>query len=310
MSACLACLDPVVASVLGDAYHPGCAKRLFGSARVPSPDNLTVAKVRAATPAQKSPGARLGERPGLTVDISADKRRLEAVPAAGRYILRPQATQFPQLPENELLTMRLAELVGIEIPACALVRLRDRTLAFLVRRSDAPQDGDQPVFETFRQLAATLVEPTPDDSGELCAEIARRYASEPLVALLKVYRVIVFAWWTGNGGLDLESLAFATGADGLRRIAPARNLLCTRLVIPDDALALPVGGKRDRFARADWLRFGDACGLRPRIVERVLGSIASSFDEALGLVARSFLRENAKVAYAELLGRRTAMLES
>jgi serine/threonine-protein kinase HipA len=284
--------------------------RLFGSTSSPRPDTAAVAFIKAAVSAKKSPGARLDGRPGLMADISADKRWLEAAPDAGQYLLRPQSAQVPQLPENELLTMRLAELAGIEIPACGLVRLPDQTLAFLIRRADAPRVGDPHAYETFRELVATLFDPTPDDSAEECARIARRYASEPLVALLKVYRLVAVAWWTGNSSLRLDNFAFVTGPDGLRRVAPARDLLCTSLVSPDRGLALPVGGKRDHLSRADWLRFGDACGLRPRIVERVLGAIVSSFDEALGLVARSYLRENAKVAYAELLGRRTAMLEA
>ncbi|MBE3073186.1 MAG: HipA domain-containing protein, partial [Acidobacteria bacterium] len=209
-----------------------------------------------------------------------------------------------------LLTMRLAEMVGVDVPRCGLVRVFDRSLAFLVQRVGPHGSAGDLRQESLCQLAGKPAGEERDGSAELCAELVRRHSSEPLVALFKLYRLMVFAWWVGDGDVHLGNLALATGPDNVRELAPLRDLLCTRLLIPDDQLALPVGGKTDRLTRADWLRYGDACGLRPRIVERLLGTIVSSFEEALGLISRSFLSEASKVAYAELLGRRTAMLEA
>lgn len=309
MNACLVCLGPIESDAAGDACHPQCAKKLVGLTRMPVAAGFGPATRRATLPATTSRIVRPGDEPTCAVDISADTRRLEVAPEIGRFILKSQSAAFAELPENELLTMRLAELVRIGIPPCGLVRLPDQSLAFLVRRHDGPDDGAAWLREDFCQLAGRPPDATHDGSAELCADLIRRCASEPLVALMKLYRLMVFAWWTGNGNLHLGSLALVTGPDDVRGFAPARDLVCTRLAIPGDPLALPVGGKRDRLARADWLRYGDTCGLRPRVVERVLATIVSSFDEALELVSRSFLTEEAKGAYAELLGRRTALLE-
>jgi len=309
MSICLVCLGAGQTDAPGDAYHPWCAKKLFGSTRVPVATGLQLATGRAKSFATARRNVRPGEEPTFAVDISADDRRLELAPQAGRFILKPQSGAFAELPENELLTMRLAELVRVGIPPCGLVRLHDKSLAFLVWRSDGPAVGAVWLREDFCQLAGKPPDAARDSSAEFCADLVRRYASEPLVALMKLYRLLACAWWTGNGNLHLGRLSLVTGPDDVRGLAPARDLLCTRLVVPGDPLALPVGGKRDGLAHADWLRYGDACGLRPRIIERVLATIVSSFDEALALVSRSFLTEEAKGAYAELLGRRTALLE-
>jgi serine/threonine-protein kinase HipA len=93
------------------------------------------------------------------------------------------------------------------------------------------------------------------------------------------------------------------------RLSPAYDLLCTRLAIPDDQLALLVDGKRDGLARTDWLRYADYCGIRRPAAERVLRTLARSLDEALALVSRAPLSADARTAYSHLLRDRTVTLE-
>src|SRR5208337_4750319 len=56
---------------------------------------------------------------GLQLKLSAVLRisegRFEVVNRGGRYILKPPSLDFPELPENEDLTMRMAAAVGIEV---------------------------------------------------------------------------------------------------------------------------------------------------------------------------------------------------
>src|SRR4051812_35276570 len=57
---------------------------------------------------------------GLQLKLSAVLRisqgRFEIVDRRGRYIFKPQSLDFAELPENEDLTMRMAAVVGIEVP--------------------------------------------------------------------------------------------------------------------------------------------------------------------------------------------------
>lgn len=309
MNVCLICLGPIEHETADTAYHPRCAKRLFGTARPPETRDIDPVALREAAPDLALGAARPGDGPKILVDLSADGRRLRVAPDNGRFTLKAQSASYPEWPENELLTMCLADLAGVEVQPCGLIRLTDDSLAFLERRFDRLDDGSALRVEDFRRMGGRPIGEQREDSAEASAEIARRYASEPLVALLQLYRFLLAAWWTGNGDVHLGTLALVTGPDNTRRLAPASHLACTRIAIPDDPLALSVGGKTDRLTRADWLGFGDSCGLRPRIVERVLDSVVSSFDLALELVSRSFLSENRKVSYAEMVGRRTARLE-
>ena len=74
--------------------------------------------------------------------------------------------------------------------------------------------------------------------------------------------------------MHLKNFSLLCGEDGLHRLSPAYDLVCTRLVIPDDQLALPVGGKRERLTRHDWLDFAKYAGLPERSAQRVVATIA------------------------------------
>jgi serine/threonine-protein kinase HipA len=226
----------------------------------------------------------------------------------GRFILKPQAQTFPELPQNELVTMRVAALAGVDVPPCGLLPLSDGSMAYLVKRFDRIDGGGKLRQEDFCQLAGLRAKQKYDGSAELCARLVRRFASEPGIELLKLFRRVVVCWWTGNGDAHLKNFSLLVGTDGLARLSPAYDLLCTRLVIADDQLALPVGGRRDGLARRDFEVYGASCGLPPRAVARELGRVVAAVPAALALVASSPLSPAARAAYAELLASRAASL--
>jgi HipA-like protein len=57
-----------------------------------------------------------GVQPKLSARLSVSQNKYEVVDRFGKYILKPQNLLYPELPQNEDLTMRLAEIVDIEIP--------------------------------------------------------------------------------------------------------------------------------------------------------------------------------------------------
>ena len=85
----------------------------------------------------------------ISVSVSTDKQTLQVALGRSQYILKPQAGTYPELPQNELLTMRIAELAGVQVPACGLIGLADNSIAFLVRRFDRLADGTKQRQEDF-----------------------------------------------------------------------------------------------------------------------------------------------------------------
>lgn len=289
-------------------YHPRCLKALFGVPRAPRID-LEVANLHTAGLAMAGHTSISGVQRKISAGLTADRATLRVEVERGRYILKPAAETFPHLPESEHLTMRLAALAGIEVPPCGLVRLADDSVAYIVRRIDRTPEGRKLRLEDFCQLAGKAPKEKYVGSAELCARLVRRFATEPLIEVLKLYRVLLFGWWTGNGDLHLKNLSLLTGDDGRHRLSPAYDLLSTRLVIPGDPLALPVGGKKEGLGRETWLHFAGHCGLPPRAADRVRAEIVDALPGALALVEASPLPEEMRAAYAGLLRERAGVLE-
>ena len=57
-----------------------------------------------------------GIQPKLSAKLNIKEEKIDIVDTGGRYILKPQHQYFPEMPENEDLTMKLANEVGLEIP--------------------------------------------------------------------------------------------------------------------------------------------------------------------------------------------------
>lgn len=303
---CLVCL----AEVRGEGdYHPRCAKALFGSTRVPTID-LELARLHTVAQAMVGHTSLPGIQRKVSAGLTADRATLRVAMEKGHFILKPQAQVFPSLPENEHVTMRLAEVAGLAVPPSGLVKLHDGSLAYLTRRFDRTAEGKKLLQEDFCQLGELAPKQKYEGSAELCARLVRRHASEPLVAALALFRQVVFAWWTGNGDMHLKNLSLLRGADGLHRLSPAYDLLCTALVVEDDQLALPVGGNRRAVTPRQWIAFASYCGLTPKATARALGQVHAALTPSLGLVARCFLPEEMKVRYARLLELRARTVEA
>jgi serine/threonine-protein kinase HipA len=245
----------------------------------------------------------------ISVNLAVDRETLQVAAEGGRYILKPQTGTFPSLPENEHVTTCLARLVEIEVGQSGLVSLQDDSLAYIVRRFDRLADGRRVRQEDFCQLAEKPPREKYDGSAESCVKLLKKYATEPLIEILKLYRMLVFAWWSGNGDMHLKNISVLADPEGRIRLTPAYDLVCTQLVIADDPLALPVQGKKDKLNREVWLAFARYCNLAEPAARRVLDKQASVTPRALKLVARSFLPADQKEQLGQLLVRRTETLD-
>jgi len=304
VNTCRVCLEPVRDK---PAYHPRCLNELFGTGKVPT-IGIDTGKLHTAALAMVGRISLSGVQKKISLGLSVDRTTLTVVAEGSRYILKPQTGVYPSLPENELLTTRLAKLAGIKTAPSGLLELTDGTLAFIARRFDRLPDGGKLRQEDFCQLAQQAPKDKYNGSAERCVRIIEQYASEPLIELMKLYRLLLFSWWSGNGDMHLKNFSLLTGEDDITRLTPAYDLVSTHLVIPGDPLALPIGGKKAHLVRSDWLHLADYCKLPRAIAERILGEQENATEQAMNWVHRSFLPPDQKAAYAALLGERTARL--
>ena len=79
-----------------------------------------------------------------------------------------------------------------------------------------------------------------------------------------------------------------TTLDGLRRLSPAYDLICTRLPIPSDQdLALPICGMKSGLVKQSWLNFAEYSQIPERAAATLLRTGKSITVVLLTLRVRS-----------------------
>ena len=300
MSPCLVCLGAADAD-----YHPRCARRLFGTSRLP--------RVEIDQASLSMFGVEMGGRVSLSgvqrkLGLGMDGGTLHVGAGSQRFILKPQIQEFEQVPENEHLTLRLARMVGLATPEHGLMRLRDNSLALLIVRFDRTAAGRRIPMEDFCQLAGLQPGDKYKGSAELCARLLQRYSAEPPVDLARLLRLLLFSWWCGNGDLHLKNLSLLTLTPGEPRLSPCYDLVNTAILYPDDPLALPVAGKHRNFSRQVWHDFAEYGGLAPGVVAFEARRLLKQEAGMLELVARSRLDGARREAYASVMRARRGTL--
>ncbi len=299
---CLSCAEPAAR-----VYHAACLERLFGTTQPPSLD-VDLARVHTIALSMVGKTSLSGAQRKLSLRHDAQKETLQVSVEGARFILKPQSATFPHLPENEWVAQRLAALSGLVVPPAALLPLTDDTLAYVVQRFDRSPSGSKHRMEDFCQLAERPPREKYDGSAELCARIVKRFAAAPGVDLLGLFRLLLFCWWTGNGDLHLKNVALLADAEGDFHLSPVYDQLNTRLVIPDDPLALPIQGKRSRLRRATFLAFADQVGLGPKAARRALEEQAHRLESARAIIAASPLPDPMQHEWVALLEIRSGQL--
>lgn len=251
---------------------------------------------------------------GLQLKLSAVLRisegHFEIVDRGGRYIFKPQNQDYPQLPENEDLTMRMAVAVGIEVPLHGLLRSIDGSLTYFIKRFDREGRDRLPV-EDFAQLSGESRDTKYDSSMEKVAGVVDRFCTFPAIERVKLLERTLFCFLVGNEDMHLKNFSLITRNEKVE-LAPAYDFLNTTLALPaaKEEMALPIKGKKSRLTRNDLLDY--FAGERLQINERVLNDVLSRFAKATlswrELLEQSFLSVNAKEKYAAILSEREKRL--
>ncbi|MGL4464041.1 MAG: type II toxin-antitoxin system HipA family toxin [Planctomycetia bacterium] len=305
MTTCRICLQPTAKA---DGFHPNCMERLYGAKKEPvlrfKPSELYAV---AAGMAGKMSISGVQEK--VSLKLSQDRSALEVAETGGRYILKPEPSRFSALPQNEHLTMCLASLAGVETPPFGLVPLSEGPPAYIIKRFDRLDDGTKLAVEDFCQLSERRLRDKYEGSAELCVKVVNKFATEPLIEILRLYRLLLFGWWSANGDMHLKNFSLLTTPNGARRLSPAYDLVCTRLVMPDDdTTALPMDGRNKNFTRRKWLDFGKYCRLPPKVVEKTIAGQIDALKPAVDMIHRSFLPDDHKDEYEKIVRKQTAVL--
>lgn len=124
-----------------------------------------------------------GVQPKLSAILNLRDGCFEFVDQGGKYIIKPQAF-YPELPENEDLTMHLAKEVGIDVPQHGLILAKDRSLIYFVKRFDRVGHKGKLYLEDFAQLAGKSRDTKYNYRTEKVISLIREHCTFPSPELL------------------------------------------------------------------------------------------------------------------------------
>ena len=239
------------------------------------------------------------------------EKRFTIVGLWGGYILKPQTEQYANLPENEDLTMHLAELAKIKIVPHSLIRFKDGSLAYITKRIDRDKKGGKIPMEDMCQLTEKLTEQKYKGSHEQIAKKIVEFSAYPVLDLINYFEVLLFCYLTGNADMHLKNFSLYKGT-GEYIFAPAYDLLSTKLVIPEDneELALTLNGKKRKLKRADFDNLLKSFKVDEKAVENVYEKFRKVLPEWYNFIDMSFLPEQMKEEYKQLIQNRSAILNA
>ena len=252
-----------------------------------------------------------GIQPKLSAVLKVRSASFEIVDQGGRFILKPQSNLYPELPENEDLTMRLAEAAGLEIPLHGMVYSQDNRLTYFVRRFDRYGRNGKHSLEDFAQLAGRSRETKYDFSMERVAEIIDRYCTFPVVEKVKLFRLTLFNFLVGNEDQHLKNFSLIT-REGKVSLSPGYDLINTTIALagPAEEIALPLMGKKRNLTRKTLLDYWgrERLGLNEKTVHNVLSDLERALPECRELIEKGFLSDTMREKYLELFTERTRIL--
>lgn len=313
MSKCLYCYSPLPDDVIGD-FHEQCSLKFFGTKQLPVFEHSLKQMAELAKNVVERSVAVPGVQPKLSLSIVNDslqdgnKGRLTVVGAlGGNYIFKPPSDQFPEMPENEHLTMRIAEAFGINTLKSSLIRLQSGELSYITKRIDRTDTGEK--IHMLDMFQITEAFDKYKSSMEKIGKALNEYSDNTLLDKLYFLELGIFSFLTGNNDMHLKNFSMIHSGDTWT-LAPAYDLLNVTIVNPTDTeeLALTIEGKKRRLKWENFERLGISLDLNQKQIKGIAKRFQKNKPIAIQWINNSFLSEEYKAKYKALLEERYSIL--
>lgn len=293
-------------------YHPKCSQLFFGKEIPPalsfSQDEMT----KLAKEVVKTQKTITGVQPKLSLNLenqSTQSGKLTIVGLWGEYILKPQTADYAFLPENESLTMHLANRSNLQTVPHSMIYLTSGELAYLTKRIDRNQGRKFPM-EDMCQLTERLTEYKYKGSYEQISKIIRRYAVNSGLDVVNFYELVLFSFLTGNNDMHLKNFSLINFKNGYE-LCPAYDLLNSAIALPADMeeLALHLNGKKRKLKRKDFETSMKNAGLNDKVVENIFKKYKKLIPKWIDFIPSGFLPPKEADQYIEVIIKRAAQLD-
>lgn len=300
---CLFCYKPVEG---GNDFHEKCSMDFFGTSTPPKIEYSLDQMDELAKNVVERSVAVPGVQAKLSMSLvkknkeNSDTRLTVIGALGGQYIFKPPSDRFREMPENEHVTMRIAESFGIQVVPSSLIRLLSGELSYITKRVDRSQTGTKihmldmfQITEAFDKYRSSL---------EKVGNALGSYSSNTLLDKIFYFDLVISSFITGNNDMHLKNFSMIEGPSGWI-LSPAYDLLNVAIIFPDDPeeLALTLVGKKKKLKREHFEQLGNGLGLTPKQIKGSFNRLLKNKSKAIDWIDKSFLSENMKIAYKDLL---------
>lgn len=299
-----------------NGWHKSCIKRFFGVAGLPEIEIDDVTLKKLADETVNSGFTVPGVQKKLSLHLISEKKspKLTLVNFPTGYILKPQVSQYENLPEAEHLVMSMADITGISTVPHALIG-NNGTYAYITKRADRIMNTDRVAMlamEDFCQLDLRLTQDKYKGSYERCAKVIERYSSRVGFDMTELFMRLVFSFVTGNSDMHLKNFSLIETSEnsGEYVLSPAYDLLPVNVILPADIeqTALTLNGKKRNIRKKDFYAFAYKCGIPKNSAEKMINKVVSLKEKYKSMCLDSLLADHMKESFSGLIDERCAIL--
>ncbi|WP_313790984.1 HipA domain-containing protein [Flagellimonas algicola] len=300
---CLYCYDDLEGE---KDFHESCSLEFFGTKEPPKLEYSLEQMSELAKDIVERSVSVPGVQPKLSMSLinevqGAGNFRLTVVGAlGGNYIFKPPSLDYPEMPQNEHATMRIAESFGIQTVPSSLIRLQSGELSYITKRIDRTEDGQK--IHMLDMFQITEAFDKYKSSMEKIGKALHTYSDNTLLDKIFFFELTLFSFLTGNNDMHLKNFSMIKSTSGWL-LAPAYDLLNVAIVNPKDEeeLALTLGGKKSKLKRNHFESLGNGLGLTDKQIQGVFNRFYKKKDDAMNGINASFLSVEMKEKYTALL---------
>ena len=296
------------------SWHFSCIDKFFGTSKLPDIDVSEEVLNQLALDSTNKGYTVPGVQKKLSLHLTEENDpRLTLVNYPTGYILKPQTEEYTALPEMEYLVMQMAQASGIKTVPFALLKLpsQNDSFAYITKRIDRAS-GQMLAMEDFCQLDGRLTEDKYRGSYERCGKIISKYSAVPGLDLTELFLRIVFSFAVGNSDMHLKnfSLIETTEKSNKYVLSAAYDMLSTNVIIPTDQeqFALTMNGKKQNIRKKDFFVFSETIGIPKKSAEKMISKIVKLKDKYIEMCRDSYLPDDIREDFKNLINERISIL--
>ena len=252
-----------------------------------------------------------GIQPKLSAVLNIKEGKFSIVDMNGRYILKPPHHLYPQMPENEDLTMRLAESIDLDVPLHGMIWAKDNTLTYFIKRFDRKGQKDKIPVEDFAQLAGLSRDTKYNYSMEKVVRLINAFCTFPAIEKVKLFKLVLFCFITGNEDMHLKNFSIIN-RNGKIEISPCYDLINSTIALnnPPEEIALTLKGKKKNLTKLILINYfgGETCELNDKVIANTVETIFKAKPNWIEEISYSFLSDEMKEKYIDVVESRFVRL--